>query len=160
MPSFCPIFVSGFSENNVTIRCFCSFSSFWFLVIGAYVLYLLEVSQIFIVALTVNLCAETLLQIVIWKVVLPKPMLSVAQEYTCHGVLDVCTDKGFPPCFILPWERDPANFGIGINFSEVAIASEGKDSRTLLQNEVKRVELLAKRSFLQEVTFIKATTFD
>ena len=115
--------------------------------------YLLEVSQIFIVALTVDLCAETLLQIVIWKVVLPKPMLSVAQEYTCHGVLDVCTDKGFPPCFILPWERDPANFGIGINFSEVAIASEGKDSRTLLQNEVKGVELLAKRSFLQEVVF-------
>ena len=123
-------------------------------------LYLLEVSQIFIVALTVNLCAETLLQIVIWKVVLAKPMLSVAQEYACHGVLDVSTYQGFPPCFILPWERDPANFGIGINFSEVAIASEGKDSWTLLQNEVKRVELLAKRSFLQEVTFIKATTFD
>ena len=115
--------------------------------------YLVEVSQIFIVALTVDLCAETLLQIVIWKVVLPKPMLSVAQEYTCHGVLDVCTDKGFPPCFILPWERDPANFGIGINFSEVAVASKGKDSRTLLQNEVKGVELLAKRSFLQEVVF-------
>ena len=115
--------------------------------------YLLEVSQIFIVALTVDLRAETLLQIVIWKVVLPKPMLSVAQEYACHGVLDVSTYQGFPPCFILPWERDPANFGIGINFSEVAIASEGKDSRTLLQNEVKCVELLAKRSLLQEVMF-------
>ena len=151
--SFCPILVSGFSENNVTFHRFCSFSSFWFLVIGAYVFYLLEVSQIFIVALTVDLCAETLLQIVIWKVVLPKPMLSVAQEYACHGVLDVSTYQGFPPCFILPWERDPANFGIGINFSEVAVASEGKDSRTLLQNEVKGVELLAKRSFLQEVVF-------
>ena len=63
------------------------------------------------------------------------------------------TYQGFPPCFILPWERDPANFGIGINFSEVAIASEGKDSRTLFQNEVKRVELLAQRSLLQEVMF-------
>jgi hypothetical protein len=94
-----------------------------------------------------------LLQIVIWKVVLPKPMLSVAKEYACHGVLDVSTYQGFPPCFILPWERDPANFGIGINFSEVAVASKGKDSRTLLQNEVKGVELLAKRSFLQEVVF-------
>ena len=63
------------------------------------------------------------------------------------------TYQGFPPCFILPWERDPANFGIGINFSEVAIASEGKDSRTLFQNEVKRVELLAQRSLLQEFMF-------
>ena len=153
MLSCCPIFVSGFSENNVTFHRFCSFSSFWFLVIGAYVFYVLEVSQIFIVALTVDLCAETLLQIVIWKVVLAKPMLSVAQEYACHGVLDVSTYQGFPPCFILPWERDPANFGIGINFSEVAVASEGKDSRTLLQNEVKGVDLLAKRSFLQEVVF-------
>ena len=87
-------------------------------------------------------------------------MLRVAQENTCYRILNMATDKGFPPCFILPWERDPANFGIGINFSEVAIASEGKDSWTLLQNEVKRVELLAKRSFLQEVMFIKATTFD
>ena len=57
--------------------------------------------------------------------------------------------SGSPPCFEFPWERDPAHFGTGINFSEVAVASEGKDSRTLLQNEVKRVELLAKRSFLQ-----------
>ena len=80
---------------------------------------------------------------------LAKPMLGVAKEYTCNGVFDVSTDKGFPSCFEFPWERDPANFGIGINFSEVAATSEGKDSRTLLQNEVKRVQLLAKR-FLQE----------
>ena len=58
--------------------------------------HLLEVSQIFIVALTVDLCTETLLQIVIWTVVLPKPMFSVAKEYTRHGVLDVCTYQGFP----------------------------------------------------------------
>ena len=69
--------------------------------------------------------------------------------------------QGVPPCFEFPWERDPAHFGTGINFSEVAVASEGKDSRTLLQNEVKRVELLAKRSFLQASHVkIKAITFD
>ena len=116
--------------------------------------YFLEVSQIFVIALTVYLGAQTWLQMAIWKVMLPKPMLRVAQENTCDGVIEMSTDKGFPPCFILPWERDPAHFGIGIDFSEIAIASEGKDSRTLLHNEVKRVELLAKHVFLQEVVFI------
>ena len=116
--------------------------------------YLLEVSQIFVVAVTVYLCAQALLQIAIWKIMLPKPMLRVTQENTCDGVIEMSTDKGFPPCFILPWERDPAYFCIWIDFSEIAIASEGKDSRTLLHNEVKRVELLAKCVFLQEVVFI------
>ena len=60
------------------------------------------------------------------------------------------TDKGFPPCFILPWERDPAYLGIWIDFSEIAIAPEGKDCRTVLQNQVKRAELLAKRVLFQK----------
>ena len=123
--------------------------------------YFLEVSQIFVIALTVYLGAQTWLQMAIWKVMLPKPMLRVAQENTCDGVIEMSTDKGFPPCFILPWERDPAHFGMLINFAEVAVTSEGKDSRTLLENEVKRVELLAKRSFVQASHVgIKAITFD
>ena len=123
--------------------------------------YFLEVSQIFVIALTIYLGAQTWLQMAIWKVMLPKPMLRVAQENTCDGVFEVSTDKGFPPCFILPWERDPAYLGIFIDFSEIAIASEGKDSRTLLQNQVKRAELLAKRSFVQASHVeIKAITFD
>ena len=112
-------------------------------------LYLLEVSQIFVIALTVYLGAQTWLQMAISKVMLPKPMLRVAQENTCDGVIEMSTDKGFPPCFILPWEGDPAYFGIWIDFSEI-IASEGKDSRTLLQNQVKRAELLAKRVLFQK----------
>ena len=91
---------------------------------------------------------------------LPKPMLRVAQENTCDGVIEMSTNKGFPPCFILPWERDPAHFGVGINFAEVAVTSEGKDSRPLLQNEVKRVELLAKHSFVQAKNIEKRKLFD
>ena len=72
--------------------------------------------------------------------------------------------SGVPTLFEFPWERDPAHFGIGINFSEIAVAFQGKDSRTcrtLLQSEVKRVELLAKRSFLQASHVkIEATTLD
>ena len=116
-------------------------------------LYLLEVSQIFVIALTVYLGAQTWLQMAIWKVMLPKPMLRVAQENTCDGVIEMSTDKGFPPCFILPWEGDPAYFCIWIDFSEIAIASEGKDCRTVLQNQVKRAELLAKRVLFQKVMF-------
>ena len=116
-------------------------------------LYLLEVSQIFVIALTVYLGAQTWLQMAIWKVMLPKPMLRVAQENTCDGVIEMSTDKGFPPCFILPWERDPAYLGIWIDFSEIAIAPEGKDCRTVLQNQAKRAELLAKRVLFQKVAF-------
>ena len=116
-------------------------------------LYLLEVSQIFVIALTVYLGAQTWLQMAIWKVMLPKPMFRVAQENTCDGVIEMSTDKGFPPCFILPWERDPAYLGIWIDFSEIAIAPEGKDCRTVLQNQVKRAELLAKRVLFQKVVF-------
>ena len=116
-------------------------------------LYLLEVSQIFVIALTVYLGAQTWLQMAIWKVMLPKPMLRVAQENTCDGVIEMSTDKGFPPCLILPWERDPAYLGISIDFSEITIASEGKDSRTVPQNQVKRAELLAKCVLFQNVVF-------
>ena len=115
--------------------------------------YFLEVSQIFVIALTIYLGAQTWLQMAIWKVMLPKPMLRVAQENTCDGVIEMSTDKGFPPCFILPWERDPAYLGIWIDFSEIAIASEGKDSRTLLQNQAKRAELLAIRVMFQKIVF-------
>ena len=135
----------------MTFHCFCSFSQFCFLLIGAFVLHLLEVSQVFIIALAIDLCTKTCMWIVVGKVMLAKPMLGVAKEYTCDGIFDVPADKGFPTCYILPWKRDPANFGIGINFSKVAVTSEGKDSRTLLQNEAKSVELLAKRSILQGV---------
>ena len=112
--------------------------------------YLLEVPQIFVIALTVYLGAQTWLQMAIWKVMLPKPMLRVAQENTCDGVIEMSTDKGFPPCFILPWERDPAYLGIWIDFSEIAIAPEGKDCRTVLQNQVKRAELLTMRVLFQK----------
>ena len=76
---------------------------------------------------------------------LAKPIVGVVKEHARNGVVVVLTNQGFPGCWVLPWERDPANFGIGINLSEIAVASEGQDSRTLLQSEVKRAGLLAKR---------------
>ena len=82
----------------MTIHRFCSFSVFCSLGLGACIFYLLEVAEIFVVALTIDLCTKTLLSVVIWKMMLAKPIVGVVKEHARNGVVVVLTNQGFPGC--------------------------------------------------------------
>jgi hypothetical protein len=69
-------------------------------------------------------------QIVVWKIMLAKPVVGLGKKKKTTLSLKCPLIRGVPRCVELPWERDPAIFGIGINFSEancLAISSKGRN---------------------------------